>query len=507
LDALSALRIISPQQGSSHDGFKAPPNGKRKLFVKLNFPMNFVTAPLIADLFLLAILAIGRHEVRGGTLGTDNIAPYDIMLFFVSLAYIAISIDASGLIRYLAFKVLQWGGDAGHRLFFYLYAFFFGLATFIGNDPIILSGTAFLAYMTRVSSNIVHPSAWIHTQFAVANIASAILVSSNPTNLVLAGAFNIKFINYTANIIVPVIVTAIVLFPFLLYIVFNDETLIPSSIHIHDLPEELRTKTPVNPNIPHARGIAEEEENLANTEKEQLLSLEEIMNPFLDKGGAAFGGVVMGVTLITLLAVNAGSEKFGHVAAYWVTLPGAVVMLCWDIGFGWYHRQETRDIAHKGREAVELHRAERAIRDAEKVGQVTSGSEKPALDSADSPEPLVKGKEISVPGGDDSDISTCTPQVPLDPSPSEDLEEKQRELEFQERISQQVELRKAPHGRATLVSLVTDAYHWLQETFPTATTVTAHLPIALVPFAFSMFVLVQALVTKGKIMLACLFLT
>jgi hypothetical protein len=36
-----------------------------------------------------------------------------------------------------------------------------------------LSGTAFLAYMTRVSSNIVHPRAWIHTQFAVANIASA----------------------------------------------------------------------------------------------------------------------------------------------------------------------------------------------------------------------------------------------------------------------------------------------------------------------------------------------
>jgi Na+/H+ antiporter NhaD/arsenite permease-like protein len=97
--------------------------------------------------------------------------------------------------------VLQKGGKVGHRLFFYLYAFFFCLGSFIGNDPIILSGTAFLAYMTRVSSNIVHPRAWIHTQFAVANIASAILVSSNPTNLVLSGAFNIKFIHYTANMV------------------------------------------------------------------------------------------------------------------------------------------------------------------------------------------------------------------------------------------------------------------------------------------------------------------
>jgi Na+/H+ antiporter NhaD/arsenite permease-like protein len=163
--------------------------------------MNFVTAPLVADLFLLAILAIGRQEVHDGTIGADSISPIDIMVFFLTLAYIAISIDASGLIRYLAFKVLQKGGKVGHRLFFYLYAFFFCLGSFIGNDPIILSGTAFLAYMTRVSSNIVHPRAWIHTQFAVANIASAILVSSNPTNLVLSGAFNIKFIHYTANMV------------------------------------------------------------------------------------------------------------------------------------------------------------------------------------------------------------------------------------------------------------------------------------------------------------------
>lgn len=206
--------------------------------------MNFVTAPLIADLFLLAILAIGRQEVHDGTLGADNISPIDVMAFFITLAYIAISIDASGLIRYLAFKVLQKGGRVGHRLFFYLYVFFCSLGTFIGNDPIILSGTAFLAYMTRVSSNIIHPRAWIHTQFAIANITSAILVSSNPTNLVLAGAFNIGFIENTANMIVPVVVTAIVLFPFLLYIIFADESLIPASIKMHELSEEAKARNP-----------------------------------------------------------------------------------------------------------------------------------------------------------------------------------------------------------------------------------------------------------------------
>ena len=547
--------------------------------------MNFVTAPLIADLFLLAILAIGRQEVHDGTVGADHISPIDIMIFFITLAYIAISIDASGLIRYLAFKVLQKGGEVGHRLFFYLYVFFFSLGSFIGNDPIILSGTAFLAYMTRVSSNIIHPRAWIHTQFAVANIASAILVSSNPTNLVLVGAFNIKFVVYTANMIVPVVVTAIVLFPFLLYIVFADESLIPFSIKMHELSEEAKAKKPVNPNIPHARGNSEEQENLlANGEQGKLLSLEEIMNPFLDKGGAAFGAVIMAATLIVLLALNAASPSTGGYPVFWVTLPAAFVMFCWDVGFGWYHRHETREIARKGREEVERARAERAIREEEEEAKQAALEQEerdvrveyePALTQTN-PSENQSQSQSSAGGSNNStnaddeikaavdNTGTKTPHIGFLPPPTptllasenEDcltlvsdplessvltlvprdnqlqngrpatsamntLDEKQelahanssyppqgllgaissgemdeKRRSFPAQISHAVAPRQE-RGPVTLVSLFADLYRWLQETFPTVTAVVAHLPFKLVPFAFSMFVLVQALVTKG----------
>jgi Na+/H+ antiporter NhaD/arsenite permease-like protein len=515
------LRIIAPRPHPSHHASNTKHGSSVKsdkvtLFVRLDFPINFVTAPLIADLFLLAILAIGKAEVHDGTVGANNISPLDIMAFFLSLAYIAISIDASGLIRYLAFKVLQWGGDVGHRLFFYLYLFFFGLTAFIGNDPVILSGTAFLAYMTRVSSNIVHPRAWIHTQFAVANIASAILVSSNPTNLVLAGAFKIRFINYTANIIVPVVATAIVLFPFLLYIVFANESLIPYSIKMHELPEEARGKKPVNPNIPHARGNAEEEEQAAAyDEPSKLLSLEEIMNPFLDKGGAWFGAALMAATLITLLAINAASQTHGEHPVFWVTLPAAFIMLCFDIIMGWRKRKETREIARKGREEYERARAERAIRDEDEVAENLARENGYNLPLIQSPVP-----EIELP--DDSNGNTAngdyerekptlstssstglgitTPTTPQSVAESNEKTHKDTDEKYQQdkqaRISHLIAQRKE-RGPATLTSKCADASQWAQETFPTATTVIAHLPFALVPFAFSMFVLVQALVTKG----------
>ncbi|CAG8977498.1 hypothetical protein HYALB_00009332, partial [Hymenoscyphus albidus] len=461
LDTLSKLRIIAPRKNVSHS------RHKESSVVRLSFPIDFLTAPLIADLFLLAILAIGRQEVVEGTWGANNISPLDIMVFFITLAYIAISIDASGLIRYLAFKVLQKGGKVGHRLFFYLYAFFFLLGSAIGNDPIILSGTAFLAYMTRVSSNIIHPRAWIHTQFAIANIASAILVSSNPTNLVLAGAFKIKFIDYTANMIVPVVITAIVLFPFLLYIIFAEESLIPYSIKMHELSEEAKAKKPVNPNIPNARGNAEEEEMLADDSEGKLLSLEEIMNPFLDKGGAAFGAVIMTATLVTLLALNASSSKTGAHPVFWVTLPAAFVMLIWDIGFGWHHRKDTREIAKKGRQEIEDARAQRAIREEEEA-------ERARLET-----PPMTEQEGDVIG-----------KVP---TPNEDAilnEKKAVVLERGSGTDKQLE-------KTTLVSLTAEYYRWAQETFPTVTAVLAHLPFALIPFAFTMFILVQALVTKG----------
>jgi Na+/H+ antiporter NhaD/arsenite permease-like protein len=493
LNALSSLRIIGRRKDApSHRG-----TGR---FVRFRFPFNFVTAPLIADLFLLAILAIGRDEVKGGTIGANSISPVDIMAFFITLAYIAISIDASGLIRYMAFKVLQWGGKAGHRLFLFLYAFFFILGTMIGNDPIILSGTAFLAYMTRVSSNIIHPRAWIHTQFAISNIASAILVSSNPTNLVLAGAFQITFINYTANMIVPVVITAIVLFPFLLYIIFADESLVPLSIDMHTLPEEARVKKPVNPNIPHARGAAEEvEDDSPMGETGQRLSLEEIMNPFLDKGGAWFGGIVMATALITLLALNAvGQAHDLHLQVFWVTLPAAFVMLCWDIGFGWWNRHDTREIARRGRREVAEARAEKARKkELASKGQDTGGvvKEEPALTQEYTPEaelrrrnPASDGESLSKDGSDkqESDMSGAQEgQVDA-------LDEKKGAAAKEEGRTA-----KPTTERATLTSLARSSWMWSQDTFPTATAVLAHLPFALIPFAFTMFILVQALVTKG----------
>ena len=536
LRSLRKHRVIPRNQTGPQLKLKADRNRDNKYFVVPLLPLNFVTAPLIADLFLLAILAIGRQEVHDGTIGADHISPLDIMIFFLSLAYIAISIDASGLIRYLAYRVLEWGRKSGGRLYFYLYCFFFALTSFIGNDPVILSGTAFLAYMTRVASNIKDRKAWIHAQFATANIGSAILVSSNPTNLVIAGAFNIKFIHYTANMVVPVTATAIILFPFLLYIIFADKGLIPDTIDMHDLPPGLRERKPVNPNIPLAKNKAEgPDEALGGEEQAQLALLEEVLHPWHDNISAAFGAAIMATTLVTLLAINAANEVH---QVFWVTLPAAVVMFSWDVTLGWLKRAETRETARENRRNLELALAEHVSGEKEKSVVSERGREHAA--TADhlgqsqicSPEAQVRVRDdfralnslpgrttgqrppsrpsivVSEPGNGLDSIMSSPLETPVsifttttNQSPMEDPGHKMSisAICYQPTSSSDTvsSREKDAKGPATLVSLIKDAYWWLQCTFPAATTVLEHLPFALVPFALSMFVLVQALVTKG----------
>jgi Na+/H+ antiporter NhaD/arsenite permease-like protein len=229
-------------------------------------------------------------------------------------------------------------GKVGHRLYLDLYVCFFIIGAFLGNDPIMV---VFLTYFVRVIENIKHPRAWIFTQFCIANIATGILVSSNPTNLVLTNAFNIRFVSFTANLVVPVVVTTVLLFPFLLYIVFHDESLIPNSMRSHDLPEELRNKKPRNINVPIVR---EKPDDGGSGESERAAEVELILNPYLDRLSSLIGSIIFGVTVVLLLALNAVYLSQGGNTDFWVTLPAAVIMLCWDLIRGWLNGSETRAI-------------------------------------------------------------------------------------------------------------------------------------------------------------------
>lgn len=129
-------------------------------------------------------------------------------------------------------------------------------------------------------------------QFASCNIASAVLVSSNPTNLVLTGAYDISFLVFSAWTILPVLATGAVLFPLLLWFIFRSETLIPARLE----------KPDVQPRM-----------------------------ALIDKNGAIFGSILLGITLALLVGLSAGGLLHGVQGVWAVTGPAAIIMLVRDL--------------------------------------------------------------------------------------------------------------------------------------------------------------------------------
>jgi Na+/H+ antiporter NhaD/arsenite permease-like protein len=135
-------------------------------------PVNFLTAPIVIIAILWAAGCLGPKEIRDGIVGTEGIKPYNILLLFLSLAYMAISLDFTGVLQSAAFAVANKGGASGRKTYAMFYIMLLFLGIIMGNDAVILSGTVFLVYYTKVAE--LSPMAWLLAEFAAANTASMV---------------------------------------------------------------------------------------------------------------------------------------------------------------------------------------------------------------------------------------------------------------------------------------------------------------------------------------------
>lgn len=128
-------------------------------------------------------------------------------------------------------------------------------------------------------------------------MASVVLVSSNPTNLVLSGAFSLSFTTYTAHCIVPFLAAAVIVYPVLSLLFFRSPDLVPSSIDL-DMTED-----------------------------------GDVSETLIDKPGAIFGSILLLITLGVLV----GTSTIG-VSVWEVTAPPAIIMFLRDIRHDWARR-------------------------------------------------------------------------------------------------------------------------------------------------------------------------
>ncbi len=108
----------------------------------------------------------------------------------------------------------------GRRLFLSLYLTVSLLTIFTSNDIIILTFTPFIYYFAKSAG--IDPKPYLIAEFFAANTWSMMLYIGNPTNILLAAAFGLKFVEYTKWMLLPTLAAGAVNF-FLLYALFHKE--------------------------------------------------------------------------------------------------------------------------------------------------------------------------------------------------------------------------------------------------------------------------------------------
>ena len=268
----------------------------------LRIPINLTTAPIVAIFILWAAKCIDGTVIRNGIVGTQGVKPFNIIILFFSLAYMAITLDVTGILQSAAYWVSNKGGANGWKLYFYFYVMLTLLSVLLGNDPVILSGTAFLVYYTQVVDEL-QPLPWLITEFAAANTASMVLFVGNPTNVVICEGFSVNNAAFTAYTIFPFIACNVACFIALAF-QYRSEKHIPRQI------------TPT-----------------------QL----DVRSVLRDSVSAWVGSVWLGTCLVVIIVVS-----FFKVDVWKISFPFAGIKFLFDLSWDYYRSRKATSIQDRG---------------------------------------------------------------------------------------------------------------------------------------------------------------
>jgi len=166
--------------------------------------VNFGTYWMVTLIGAAALIVFGFinfREVFAGLTAAAAINPLKILVLFISMTVLSLFLDETGFFKYLANAVLKRAGTNQFKLFTAFYVTVSLLTVFTSNDIIILTFTPFICYFCKNAK--ISPVPYLVSEFVAANTCSMLLIIGNPTNIYLASANGINFVDYLLVMALP----------------------------------------------------------------------------------------------------------------------------------------------------------------------------------------------------------------------------------------------------------------------------------------------------------------
>ena len=192
--SVSVYFIIRPRD------LKVPMIGRR-------LTLDYAFGSVLGAALLLLLGVLTPQEAWGALIGRLGFSPYTIIILFMSMAYISVSLDSTGFFEYAALKMVQRCGGDGRKLFFRFYFLSSIITLFTSNDIVILTLTPIIFYFGKHAR--INPIPYLIAEFFAANVWSMFLYIGNPTNIIVASASGLSFLEYSYWMVLPTIAAGI----------------------------------------------------------------------------------------------------------------------------------------------------------------------------------------------------------------------------------------------------------------------------------------------------------
>lgn len=162
---------------------------------------TFYLPILLIALILLIFPTFDKSELFEVLFSNSPLNPLKILVLFTCVSLLSIALDETGFFNYIASIFINKYKASQFKLFIVLYILISILTVFTSNDIVILTFTPFILYFSRKGN--INPIPYLVMEFVAANTYSVLLSIGNPTNIYLASAFNISFLDYFIKMIIP----------------------------------------------------------------------------------------------------------------------------------------------------------------------------------------------------------------------------------------------------------------------------------------------------------------
>jgi len=179
--------------------------------------LNFTNIPVVGVILLLITTALNFDQLIQSLMGDDHFQPYAIIILFFALAYLCLSIDVTGVFETISIYCINKTNGRTKPLFIVVFILSSLMTLFTSNDISILTITPIICSIANNCPDL-DPFPFLILEFQMANIWSIVLFIGNPTNIIVAQANSMSFIEYSKWMALPGIIMGFFCFAALWYI-------------------------------------------------------------------------------------------------------------------------------------------------------------------------------------------------------------------------------------------------------------------------------------------------